>query len=55
MILLIGFAFLAGIVTVLSPCILPVLPIVLSGTIDGDKKKPLGIITGFILSFTFQL
>ena len=53
MILLIGFAFLAGIVTVLSPCILPVLPIVLSGTIDGDKKKPLGIITGFIFSFTF--
>lgn len=53
MILLIGFAFLAGIVTVLSPCILPVLPIVLSGTIDGNKSKPLGIITGFIFSFTF--
>jgi cytochrome c biogenesis protein CcdA len=53
MILLFGFAFLAGIVTVLSPCILPVLPIVLAGSVDGDKKKPLGIITGFICSFTF--
>jgi cytochrome c biogenesis protein CcdA/thiol-disulfide isomerase/thioredoxin len=53
MILLFGFAFLAGIVTVLSPCILPVLPIVLAGSVDGDKKKPLGIITGFIFSFTF--
>lgn len=53
MIILLGFAFLAGIVTVLSPCILPVLPIILSGTVGGDKKKPLGIVTGFILSFTF--
>ena len=52
MILLI-FAFLAGIVTILSPCILPILPIVLSGTVSGDKKRPYGIILGFILSFTF--
>jgi len=55
MILLILFAFLAGIITVLSPCILPVLPIVLSSTIGEktDKKRPLGVITGFVLSFTF--
>lgn len=53
MILLIFFAFLAGIVTILSPCILPILPIVLSGSLAGGKKRPLGIITGFILSFTF--
>src|SRR5260221_8908590 len=53
MILLLGFAFLAGIVTILSPCILPILPIVLSGTVGGGKRKPLGIILGFILSFTF--
>src|SRR5579863_505918 len=53
MILLLLFSFLAGIVTILSPCILPILPIVLSGTISGDKKRPLGIILGFILSFTF--
>ncbi len=53
MILLLGFAFIAGVVTILSPCILPVLPIILSGTIGGDKRKPLGIVTGFILSFTF--
>jgi len=53
MIILILFAFLAGFVTVLSPCILPVLPIVLSGSIGGGHRKPLGIVTGFILSFTF--
>lgn len=53
MLLLIIFAFLGGIVTILSPCILPVLPIVLSGTLTGGKKRPLGVVTGFILSFTF--
>ena len=51
MIILLAFAFLAGIVTVLSPCILPILPIVLSG-VSGDKKRPYGIIVGFVFSFT---
>lgn len=53
MLLLVLFAFLAGLVTILSPCILPILPIVLSGSIGDGKRKPLGIITGFILSFVF--
>ena len=52
MILLLLFAFLAGIVTILSPCILPILPIVLAN-VGGDKKRSYGIILGFILSFTF--
>lgn len=53
MVILILFAFLAGIVTILSPCILPLLPIILSGSLSGGKKRPLGIVTGFIISFTF--
>lgn len=56
MILLILFSFLAGIVTILSPCILPILPIILSSTIgdkDIGKGRPLGIVIGFIASFTF--
>ncbi len=55
MLLLIFYAFLAGIITILSPCILPVLPIVLSTSIDTKNifKKQLGIISGFIASFTF--
>ncbi|MBI4065217.1 cytochrome c biogenesis protein DipZ [Candidatus Gottesmanbacteria bacterium] len=53
MFLLILFSFLAGIVTILSPCILPILPIVLSGSLTGGKKRPIGIILGFIASFTF--
>jgi cytochrome c biogenesis protein CcdA/thiol-disulfide isomerase/thioredoxin len=49
------FSFLAGIVTILSPCILPVLPIVLSTTFSGgraDKSRPFGVIVGFVGSFT---
>ncbi len=53
MLVLILFAFLAGIVTILSPCILPVLPIILSGSVSQGKLRPFGIIFGFIFSFTF--
>lgn len=54
MFILILFAFVAGFVTVLSPCILPLLPIILSSSYDDyGRKKPIGIILGFITSFTF--
>ena len=53
MALLLAFAFAAGMVTILSPCILPVLPVVLSGSVGEGKQRPLGIILGFIASFTF--
>lgn len=53
MLLLTIFAFIAGVVTILSPCILPILPIVLSSTVGGGKKRPIGIIIGFVASFTF--
>lgn len=56
MILLILFSFLAGLVTVLSPCILPILPIILTSSISdksGRMSRPFGVVLGFILSFTF--
>jgi len=53
MTVLILFAFLGGVVTILSPCILPILPIILSGSVGGGKNKPYGIVLGFIASFTF--
>ncbi len=53
MIILILFAFLGGLVTILSPCILPILPIILAGSLTGGKRKPYGIILGFVFSFTF--
>ena len=51
-VLQIGLAFVEGVGLVLSPCILPILPIMLAASLDGGKKRPLGIITGFIGSFT---
>lgn len=53
MIILILFSFLAGLVTILSPCILPILPIVLTGSLGGGKSRPYGVVTGFVASFTF--
>lgn len=52
MLALIAFAFVSGIITILSPCILPVLPIVLGGSVGGGKARPLGVIAGFVISFT---
>jgi cytochrome c biogenesis protein CcdA/thiol-disulfide isomerase/thioredoxin len=52
MAILVLFAFLGGIVTILSPCILPILPVFLSGGIGGKKSRPLGIVSGFIASFS---
>ncbi len=46
-----GLAFIEGLALIASPCILPVLPLVLSTSIEGGRSRPLGIITGFILSF----
>ena len=50
--LLLAFAFLAGIVTILSPCILPVLPSLLAAGALKGKARPFGIVAGFTVSFT---
>jgi cytochrome c biogenesis protein CcdA/thiol-disulfide isomerase/thioredoxin len=48
----IGLAFIEGLALSLSPCILPVLPLILGASLGGTKQKPFGIILGFVLSFT---
>src|SRR2546429_3946389 len=53
MLLLILFALIAGAGTALSPCVLPVLPAVLSAGVTGGRRRPLGVATGLALSFTF--
>lgn len=50
MALLLVFAFLGGVMTIVSPCVLPVLPILLSGTVGG-RGRPVGIVLGFVGSF----
>src|SRR3954471_12708547 len=51
--LLVLFAFVAGGATALSPCVLPVLPLALSAGATGGRRRPLGIVAGLALSFTF--
>ena len=53
MALLMIFALVAGAGTALSPCVLPVLPAVLSAGITGGRRRPLGVVTGIVASFTF--
>lgn len=45
-------AFFAGILTALAPCILPLLPVIIGGSIDGSKsvKKPLTIVSSLAVS-----
>jgi cytochrome c biogenesis protein CcdA/thiol-disulfide isomerase/thioredoxin len=50
MLLLLGIGFVAGVVTALTPCVLPVLPILLAGGASG--RKPLRIIGGLVASFS---
>ena len=54
MVLLLGFALVAGFATALSPCSLPVLPVALSAGATGGRRRPLGIVTGLVLAFTFS-
>jgi cytochrome c biogenesis protein CcdA/thiol-disulfide isomerase/thioredoxin len=53
MLVLIVFAFVAGAATAVSPCVLPVLPVALSAGVTGGHRRPLGVVTGLALSFTF--
>jgi cytochrome c biogenesis protein CcdA len=46
-------ALLAGLATVASPCVLPVLPFLLGATVEqSDRRRPLLIVAGFVLSFS---
>jgi cytochrome c biogenesis protein CcdA/thiol-disulfide isomerase/thioredoxin len=55
MLLLIIFGFVAGAATAVSPCVVPVLPIALTAGATGGRRKPLGVVTGLVFSFTFAL
>ena len=50
-----GIAFLAGLITAVSPCALPVLPIVFAGGASGSRRRPYAIIAGVVVGFTGSL
>ena len=45
------FALLAGFLTTLSPCVLPVLPFVTASSIKKDKLAPIWLAAGLLFSF----
>ena len=52
MLVLIGIGLAAGFITAISPCVLPVLPIIFAGGATGGRRKPFAIVAGLILSFS---
>jgi cytochrome c-type biogenesis protein len=47
-----ALAFGAGVLTILSPCVLPLVPIVLASAAQKHRFGPLALCAGLILSFT---
>src|SRR3954453_2110121 len=52
MLFLLGIGFVAGLITAVSPCVLPVLPIVLAGSATGGGRRPFAVIGGVGGSFS---
>jgi cytochrome c biogenesis protein CcdA/thiol-disulfide isomerase/thioredoxin len=49
------FAFLAGTATAVTPCVLPVLPALLSASGTGGRQRPFGIVTGLTITHTITI
>src|ERR1700730_15337780 len=55
MLLLMLFAVVAGAGTAITPCVLPVLPALLSASAVGGRRRPLGIVVGLAITFTIAI
>src|ERR1700751_5040882 len=55
MLLLMLFALIAGAGTAITPCVLPVLPALLSASALGGRRRPLGIVVGIAVTFTIAI
>ena len=55
MLLLLIFALIAGAGTAITPCVLPVLPALLSASALGGRRRPLGIVLGLAVTFTIAI
>lgn len=47
-----ALSYLSGLLTTLSPCVLPMIPLVLAGTLRGGGLGPVAFATGMVVSFT---
>ena len=55
MTLLMLFAVVAGAATALTPCVLPVLPALLSASATGGRRRPIGIVFGLAVTYTITI
>ncbi|MGD0386659.1 MAG: cytochrome c biogenesis protein CcdA, partial [Solirubrobacteraceae bacterium] len=55
MLLLMLFALVVGAGTAVSPCVLPVLPALLSASGSGGRRRPLGIVIGLTTTFAITI
>jgi cytochrome c biogenesis protein CcdA/thiol-disulfide isomerase/thioredoxin len=55
MLLLMLFALIAGAGTAITPCVLPVVPALLSASALGGRRRPIGIVVGLALTFTIAI
>src|SRR6266851_3831426 len=49
--IVLAFAFVAGLFTILAPCTLPVVPLVLGAATGGGRRRIVGLFLGFGASF----
>jgi cytochrome c biogenesis protein CcdA/thiol-disulfide isomerase/thioredoxin len=47
----VALAFAAGVLTILAPCTLPIVPLVLGGAAPGGRRRALGVAIGFGAAF----
>lgn len=50
--IIVCMVFLAGVAVIMSPFIWLILPLVVAAGVEGDRHRPLGVISGFIIAFS---
>src|SRR4051794_30371800 len=55
MLVLVAFAFLSGAVTAITPCVLPILPALLSAGATGGRRRVIGVVGGIATTFTIAI
>lgn len=49
-----GFGFLAGLLSTLSPCVLPIIPILLGSAVNSHRHAPLAVAGGLAISYALM-
>ncbi len=55
MLVLVAFAFLSGAVTAITPCVLPILPALLSASATGGRRRVIGVVAGIATTHTIAI